>query len=1208
MARAGINTVRTYTVPSARVLDEAVRQGLRVMIGLPWSQHIAFLDDHRVVRQIRREIAAQVRLLGSHPATLLLALGNEIPHSIVRWHGRERVERFLRELYDEAKSASPHSLLTYVNYPPTEYLKLDFFDVSAFNVYLHREPELRAYLARLQQIAGQKPLLLAEAGADSLREGLDGQAQITAMHLRAAFAEGACGAVAFSWTDEWWRGGHSIEDWAFGLVDAERQPKPALGAITQAFNDAPFSGADRETWPKVSVVVCAYNAAGTIDDCLTSLERVNYPDVEIIVVNDGSSDETGAIARRHTAVKVIDVPNGGLAAARNVGLAGARGDVVAYTDADVRVDPDWLAYLVQPMVRSDVVGAGGPNVVPADDPWVAQCVARAPGGPTHVLLDDRIAEHVPGCNMAFRREALLAIGGFNPVYLRAGDDVDVCWRLQARGWKIGFAAAALVWHHHRATVKAYWRQQAGYGEGETWLEAHHPDKFVGGHAIWRGRIYSPLPFVRSMTDSRVNAGVWGTAAFPSVYWSEFRPLRSLPHSPEWLGTSLGLAGIGALTFAVFHVGAAALLLIAGLFGLAVTIGRCTVFGLRSGIEALPPIGRHSIRTSRALHRALIAWLHFLQPVARAWGRVRGMWSPPQVVESEHVARVPWKAPVPSLREAWSATQLLAGGAAHRGFWSESWQSRDSLLTNLVVWLRASRPSRHVEIDDGWRADRDISLAIGRWGWLDLRALIEEHGAGRCLLRVGTRVRPSLAGVVLALLLGLLSIAVTSAGTVLRWPFVSVACVLGVALIFARAVWNTTTAAAVVGHAIARVTAASGMQPMSAAADRRVHGTRAVRPATLAQALQGAVALALTASTIVTGAAIVRDVLAGRAAAAVRPSGATPGVPVVARFDTVGGIAVSPGGDLYVADTRNDVIRRIVPRAMVSAVAVGQRITIGGEQTLGTPMGFESPAGVAVALNGDLYVADSSNDRVCRIDRVTGKIVTVAGSGETGFDGDAKQATQAALHAPNAIAIARNGDLYIADTLNNRVRVVVQATGLIKTAVGDGVPFENGPVGDDGPAARAHLSRPTDVAIAPNGDLYIADMGHNRIRKVTAATGTITTVAGDGSYGSNGDGGLATRASLAGPAGLALVPNGRRITLYVADYYNGSVRVVDGDGRISTLGGARRFTAPSRLAYHPGGWLYVADASHNGVTAIVVVKPPRYELAVTERPVTPRKVT
>ena len=243
---------------------------------------------------------------------------------------------------------------------------------------------------------------------------------------------------------------------------------------------------------------------------------------------------------------MIEVPNAGLSAARNVGLAEATGEIVAYTDADARPDRDWLTFLVQPFLTSDVVGSGGPNVVPSDDPPIAQCIARAPGGPTHVLLDDRIAEHVPGCNMAFRRDALLAIGGFNPIYLRAGDDVDVCWRLQARGWKIGFAAAALVWHHHRTSVKAYWRQQVGYGEGETWLMAHHPEKFLDGHMLWHGRIYSPLPFVRSLWGTRINSGVWGTAAFPSVYRADVHPFAFLPHSIRWQIVSCLLALAGAL--------------------------------------------------------------------------------------------------------------------------------------------------------------------------------------------------------------------------------------------------------------------------------------------------------------------------------------------------------------------------------------------------------------------------------------------------------------------------------------------------------------------------------------------------------------------------------------------------------------------------------------------------------------------------------------
>src|SRR5438552_9043967 len=623
MASFGINTVRTYTAPRIDLLDEAARHGLRVMVGLPWSQHVAFLDDRKLTAATRRGIVSQVRTLGSHPAVLMMSLGNEIPPGVVRWHGGFRIEQFLRDLYEDAKSASPESLFTYVNFPPTEFLDLSIFDVCAFNVYLHREPELRAYLARLQHIAGHKPLLLAEAGADSIREGEDGQADITAMHIRSAFAEGACGAVAYAWTDEWWRGGHQVDDWKFGLVDCERRPKPAAAAVAQAFADAPFPASAKATWPRVSVVVCAYNAADTLEDCLSSLDNLTYPDYEVIVVNDGSRDATPDIARRHSRVRLIEVPNAGLSAARNVGLAEATGEIVAYTDADTRVDRDWLTFLVQPFLISDVVGSGGPNVVPNDDPPIAQCIPRAPGGPTHVLLDDRIAEHVPGCNMAFRRDALLAIGGFNPIYLRAGDDVDVCWRLQARGWRIGFSAAALVWHHHRSSVKAYWRQQIGYGEGETWLMAHHPEKFLDGHMLWHGRIYSPLPFVRSLWGTRINAGVWGTAAFPSVYRTDVHPFAFLPHSIRWQVISFVLAICGAgVTVTQRHRWTAVLLLVAGLIGLAVTVTKNLAYAMRSDVSSLPG--------SRLWYRATVAYLHFLQPLARVRGRIRGVLSPPEV--------------------------------------------------------------------------------------------------------------------------------------------------------------------------------------------------------------------------------------------------------------------------------------------------------------------------------------------------------------------------------------------------------------------------------------------------------------------------------------------------------------------------------------------------------------------------------------------------
>src|SRR5204862_745152 len=106
----------------------------------------------------------------------------------------------------------------------------------------------------------------------------------------------------------------------------------------------------------------------------------------------------------------------------------------------------------------------------------AESAANAPGDPIHVLLSDDDAEHIPGCNMAFRKEALEALGGFDPRFRTAGDDVDVCWRIQERGWTIGFNPAAMVWHHRRGSIRAYWRQQIGYGKAEALLEQKWPHK------------------------------------------------------------------------------------------------------------------------------------------------------------------------------------------------------------------------------------------------------------------------------------------------------------------------------------------------------------------------------------------------------------------------------------------------------------------------------------------------------------------------------------------------------------------------------------------------------------------------------------------------------------------------------------------------------------------------------------------------------------
>ncbi len=1186
MTGFGINTVRTYTPPRLDLLDEAARHGLRVMVGLPWSQHEAFLDDRRLARSIRRKVVRQVEELSHHPAVLTFALGNEIPSGVVRWHGRVRIENFLRDLYQAAKATSPESLFTYVNFPPTEFLDLSFFDICAFNVYLHREPELRAYIARLQHVAGRRPLLLAEAGADSIREGESGQADITATHIRTAFEEGACGAIAFSWTDEWWRGGHQVEGWAFGLVDRDRNPKPAAVAVSVAFADAPFPPEVRATWPRISVVVCAYNAADTLEDCVTSLEKLTYPDYDIIVVNDGSTDRTSEIARAHSRVRVIDTPNRGLSAARNVGLAEATGEVVAYTDADARVDRDWLTFLVQPFLTSDVVGSGGPNVVPDDDPPMAQCIARAPGEPTHVLLDDRIAEHVPGCNMAFRREALLAIGAFNPIYLRAGDDVDVCWRMQARGWRIGFAGAALVWHHHRSSIRAYWRQQIGYGEGETWLMAHHPEKFLDGHMLWRGRIYSPLPCIRSLDGTKINAGIWGTAAFPSVYRTDVHPFAFLPHSIRWQVWSLLFTLAGLTIGALGHYEwTSALLVGMGAIGLTATIAKNLTYAIRSQVDSLPG--------STLWYRAAVAVLHFIQPLARVRGRIRGVLSPPEIALPHTVAQKS-RRPRPSLAECWRAILLLSGTVTEDRFWSETWTSSERVLSQLADWLRQSRAVRAIEIDEGWSDDRDLGIPVGRWAWLDARALVEDHGGGKSMLRISTHLRPTMLGVVTALALGLALFVAAVFGVALRWPPAGAVTAGLTMLAIAAALWGTARATAVLGRSITRVTIGQAMHqmpsgptraPLAAPSLLRMYGLRS-------STIFVVMILSLGASTFMLREAATGPVIGGQKGYA-----GDYGPAIEAWLDTPGGVVVAPNGDVYVADSNNHVIRRIDAQNTTIEPVAGNHDSghgFSGDNGLATAAQLNTPKGVAIAPDGDLIVADSHNERIRRVDQPTGVVTTIAGSGNNGYDGDEQPALQAALNTPSAVAAAANGDIYIADTLNYRVRMIDAKTGLIHTVAGNGPAGEGVDVGDGGPATSATLNMPSDVAIDPTtGDLYIADMHHNRIRKVDARTHIITTVAG-GVWGYSGDGGPAIEARLAGPAGVAVVPEpGGKATIFIADYYNGRVRAVGPDGIIRDLGGEGRavFGAPSRVAFAAAGprrgWLYVADASQDRIVPLII---------------------
>src|SRR5437867_9830687 len=288
MAAGGVNAVRTYTPPPRWLLDAAQRNGLRVLVGLPVERSVAFLDYRECSRSIQKMVRLEVRACAGHPAVLGYALGNEIPASVVRWHGRRKVERFLKCLFDLAKTEDPDGLVTYVNYPSTEYLQLPFLDFVCFNVYLEEPKRLEAYLARVQNLAGDRPLIMSEIGLDSLRNGEETQARTLDWQVRTAFAAGCAGAFVYAWTDEWYRAGADVDDWDFGLTRRDRRPKPALATVRKAFAEVPLP--PDLPWPRISVVVCSYNGSRTIRDCLEGLQKLEYPNFEVIVVDDGSTD------------------------------------------------------------------------------------------------------------------------------------------------------------------------------------------------------------------------------------------------------------------------------------------------------------------------------------------------------------------------------------------------------------------------------------------------------------------------------------------------------------------------------------------------------------------------------------------------------------------------------------------------------------------------------------------------------------------------------------------------------------------------------------------------------------------------------------------------------------------------------------------------------------------------------------------------------
>ncbi|QDK81764.1 hypothetical protein EXU85_25395 [Spirosoma sp. KCTC 42546] len=315
-----------------------------------------------------------------------------------------------------------------------------------------------------------------------------------------------------------------------------------------------------------------------------------------------------------------------------------------------------------------------------------------------------------------------------------------------------------------------------------------------------------------------------------------------------------------------------------------------------------------------------------------------------------------------------------------------------------------------------------------------------------------------------------------------------------------------------------------------------------------------------------------------------------GPAIDAALNSPSGVAVDGTGNLFIADRTNNRIRKVATNGTITTVAGTGTYGFSGDNVAAISADLANPTGVAVDGSGNLFIADAGNHRIRKV-ATNGTITTVAGNGTNSFGGDNGPATDAALANPTGVAVDGSGNLFIADAGNHRIRKVA-TNGTITTVAGNGT---NGFSGDNGSATDAALTNPTGVAVDGMGTLFIADQTNHRIRKVTTG-GTITTVAGTGTNGFDGDNGPATSAQLNTPSEVAIDGNGN---LFIDDTFNHRIRKVTPDGTITTIAGtgsqgfsgdnsaatSAQLNAPFGVAVDGTGNLFIADQANNRIRKV-----------------------
>ena len=661
------------------------------------------VDRRKLATAISR-IAHSANILNGRPGLLGFLINCPISQDALRAYGLDKVRRTLRDIIDTIKSRNQGALVAIRHRPGTRALAMLEEDFLYGDVPALAPVELRDFVVSLHNLAESRPLVI------EFSESSPGQDEAVAV----AFGTGVAGVVA-------------------PPVPSPASPDFTAAVTLKASELMPFvtlNGTCPPALPKtpmVSVVICAYNAERTMRPCLESLRKLDYPQYEVIIVDDGSRDRTADISMDFAEFRLIRQPNKGLSVARNVGLHAARGDIVAYTDSDCVVDPHWLTLMVRTLTEKNFDGCGGPNYAPHEDGWIEACCAASPGAPCHVLTADDVAEHLAGCNMVFTKSALLKVGGFDPQFTSAGDDVDVCWRILDSGMRLGYCPAAFVWHFRRNTIKAYYGQQRGYGRAEATLYARYPERFnVLGQIKWRGMIPGLLRTVPG--GSRKNV-LWGASrvGVPTVFDPALSLMRFLPQTLEWTIAAIVLI-LTSLTLHVTVLPALAMLALGPIWAL--------YYAWHAPIEKC----HLSFRA-----RMLVAYLALTGPIIRTITRYKTLANAKKNLGAETAVRQR-----PTI-EWLKRTMRLA-------YWNEDWTPRDVLLDRLMKsFAKSGHPS---VMESGWK-DFDLEVRPSPFTTIEIKTADEEHEQGKLKNHVAARIRMSRLSAI-ALASGTLASAATAA--------------------------------------------------------------------------------------------------------------------------------------------------------------------------------------------------------------------------------------------------------------------------------------------------------------------------------------------------------------------------------------------------------------------------------------------------------------